>query len=176
MPDTPAPQPAPVYYKRSRFSCKLPADRLYTPSHFWALEAEPGVWRVGFTKFATRMLGDLVEHGFEVKPGDAVAVGQAIGFVEGFKALTDLYCVVDGTFEGGNPALDADSTLTESDPHGKGWLYAVRGTPDPAATDVHGYAAMLDLTIDKMQDKGGGDDATDTDDETPDQASTEKCE
>ena len=147
--------PQPVSYKRSRFSSRLPADLLYTPSHFWLLEVEPGVWRVGFTKFATRMLGDLVEQGFEAKPGDAVSVGQAIGSVEGFKALTDLYCVADGVFVGTNPALEKDPTLTDTDPYGKGWLYAVRGTPEPNAVDVHGYTQLLDLTIDKMQEKAG---------------------
>jgi glycine cleavage system H protein len=79
-----------VYYKRSRFSSKLPADRLYSPSHFWMEQTETGLWRVGFTKFATRMLGDLVEHGFAVKTGEQVTLGQTIGWVEGFKALTDI--------------------------------------------------------------------------------------
>lgn len=145
----------PFYYKRSRFSSKLPADRLYAPSHCWALEAEPGVWRVGFTKFATRMLGDFVEHGFGVRPGDRVAVGQAIGWVEGFKAMTDLFCIVEGAFVGSNPAVEGDVTRIDADPYGQGWLYAVRGTPDPAATDVAGYAALLDLTIGKMLEKAG---------------------
>jgi len=153
-----------IAYKRSRFSTRLPVDRVYTPSHFWLAEVEPGVWRVGFTKFATRMLGDLVEHGFGVKPGDKVAVGQTIGWVEGFKALTDLYCVADGEFAGTNPALEADPTLTDTDPYGQGWLYCIRGTPESNSVDVRGYMQMLDLTIDKMHDKGGGsendDDAT----------------
>jgi glycine cleavage system H protein len=144
-----------LYYKRSRFSSRLPVDRVYTPSHFWGLQVEPNVWHVGFTKFATRMLGDLVEHGFSVEPGKNVSVGQTIGWIEGFKALTDLYCVADGEFIGGNPELEKDVTLTDSDPYGRGWLYSVRGTMDPSATDVHGYAAMLDLTIDKMKEKAG---------------------
>jgi len=144
-----------IPYKRSRFSTRLPVDRLYAPSHFWLAQIEPGVWRVGFTKFATRMLGDLVEHGFSVKPGDKVAVGQTIGWVEGFKALTDLYCVADGEFVGPNPALEADPTLTDTDPYGQGWLYRVRGTPESNSVDVRGYMQMLDLTIDKMQDKAG---------------------
>lgn len=142
-----------VYYKRSRFSSKLPADRLYSPSHFWMEQTEGGLWRVGFTKFATRMLGDLVEHGFAVKIGEKVTLGQTIGWVEGFKALTDIYTVVEGEFAGPNEALQQDITLADADPYGKGWLYAVRGQPDPNATDVHGYASMLDLTIDKMQEK-----------------------
>ena len=147
-----------IPYKRSRFSSRLPTDRLYTPSHFWARQLEPGVWRVGFTKFATRMLGDLVEHGFQGKPGSRVAVGEPIGWVEGFKAVTDLYCVIDGEFVGGNPALEQDLTLSDTDPYGEGWLYAVRGTPDPNAVDVHGYIQLLDLTIDRMQEKSGSGD------------------
>jgi glycine cleavage system H protein len=143
----------PLSYKRSRFSSRLPQDRLYAPSHFWLLQIEPDLYQVGFTKFATRMLGDLVEYGFETKPGSKVAVGQTIGWVEGFKALTDIYCVADGEFVEINPALAKDPTLTDSDPYGAGWLYTVRGTPDTNATDVHGYIRLLDLTIDKMQEK-----------------------
>jgi glycine cleavage system H protein len=146
-----------VPYKRSRFSTRLPKGRLYVPSHFWLAEESPGsqVWRVGFTKFATRMLGDLVEFGFETKPGDPVTVGQTIGWVEGFKAITDLYCVLNGEFLGSNPALSQDITLTDTDPYGAGWLYQVRGTPEPNSVDVVGYTEILDLTIDKMQEKSG---------------------
>jgi glycine cleavage system H protein len=139
-----------VPYKRSRFQTRLPKGRLFTQSHFWLHEVEPGVWRIGLTRFATRMLGEIVEHGFEVKPGDAVKVGQTIGWLEGFKALTDLYCVADGTFAGGNPDLDTDTTLLDKDPYYRGWLYQVRGTPEPNALPVEGYIHLLDATIDKM--------------------------
>jgi glycine cleavage system H protein len=139
-----------VPYKRSRFQTRLPKGRLYTQSHFWLAETEPGLWRIGLTRFATRMLGEVVEHGFEVKPGDAVNVGQTIGWVEGFKALTDVYCVANGAFAGGNPALDADTTLLDKDPYHRGWLYQVRGLPEPNALPVEGYIQLLDATIDKM--------------------------
>jgi glycine cleavage system H protein len=140
-----------VAYKRSRFSTRLPTDRLYAPSHFWMAEVEPGVWRVGFTKFASRMLGDMVEQGYTAKPGERVEVGQTIGWIEGFKAVTDLYCVIAGEFLGGNPGLSDDITLADTDPYGAGWLYCVRGKPDPNNVDVAGYIEILDLTIDKMQ-------------------------
>ena len=148
-----------IPYKRSRFSTRLPAERLYTPSHFWLAKLEdregdkPPLWRVGFTRFATRMLGDVVEHGFEVKVGDPISVGQTIGWVEGFKAMTDLYSVAAGHFAGGNPDLDADSTLIDKDPYGKGWLYQLRGEPEPNSVAVEGYIGILDATIDKMQGK-----------------------
>ncbi len=139
-----------IRYKRSRFSTRLPTDRLYTGAHYWIQETEPGLWRVGFTKFATRMLGDLVECDFQIQPGEAVEVGQTIATVEGFKALTEVYCVVSGQFAGGNPELDQNVTLMDSDPYGNGWLYAVRGEPEPNSVDVHLYIAILDTTIDKM--------------------------
>jgi glycine cleavage system H protein len=140
-----------IRYKRSRFSTRLPTDRRYTRSHFWLSEVGAGTWRVGLTKFATRMLGDLVEHGFEVEPGDAVSVGETIGWVEGFKAISELYCVLSGEFLGGNPELDQDVTLLDTDPYGKGWLYQVRVVPDPESVDVNGYVTHLDGTIDQMQ-------------------------
>lgn len=140
-----------LFYKRSRFQTRLPKGRLYTPSHCWLAEVEPGVWRVGLTRFATRMLGETVEQGFEVKPGDSIRVGQTIGWIEGFKALTDLYCVVDGAFAGGNPALDADPTLIDKDPYHAGWLYLARGRPDPNAVPEIGYIQVLDSAIDAIQ-------------------------
>ena len=97
--------PSDIHYKRSRFSTRLPWDRLYTASHFWVFEAEPGRWRVGLTKFAARMLGDVVDLEFEVPEGGPIAVGDVIGSLEGFKARTELYAVLQGRFLGGNPAL-----------------------------------------------------------------------
>ena len=142
-----------VSYRRSRFSTRLPDDRRYSPSHYWLREMEPGLWRVGFTQFATRMLGDLVEYGFEVKPGEAVALGQIIGWVEAFKATTDLYGVGAGEFARANPRLETEPGLFDKEPYEAGWLYEFRGTPDPNTVDVQGYTALLDLAIDKILGK-----------------------
>lgn len=139
-----------IPYKRSRFSTRLPVDRRYTAAHYWLREDTPGVWQVGFTKFATRMLGDLVEYDFSVEPGDAVTVGQDIGSIEGFKAVTTIFSVADGEFLGAGDGLRADITAAETDPYGRGWLYRVRGRPDPASVDVNGYVAILDTTIDRL--------------------------
>lgn len=139
-----------VPYKRSRFSTRLPVDRRYTAAHYWLLEDTPGVWRVGFTKFATRMLGDLVEYEFSIPVGAPVDVGQEIGSIEGFKAVTSLFSVAEGEFLGASDGLSSDVTLVESDPYGRGWLYQVNGRPDPQSVDVQGYIAILDATIDRL--------------------------
>jgi glycine cleavage system H protein len=139
-----------VYYRRSRFTTHLPRDRRYSPAHYWLLEEEPGLWRVGLTRFATRMLGDIVELEFKVRVGTDVGLGDEIGTIEGLKAVASVFAVGSGRFLGEGASLRTDVTLVESDPYGKGWLYRLQGTPGADTVDVDGYVAILDATIDKM--------------------------
>jgi glycine cleavage system H protein len=142
-----------VRYKHARFSAQFPKEFRYSRSHYWMSlqDATAGRWHVGFTKFATRMLGELVEARFRVAPGDPVAPGDEIGWVEGFKAASDVFCVMEGVFEGMNPALAADACVIRSSPYADGYLYAVRGAPEPDSLDVHGYVAHLEELINRMQ-------------------------
>ena len=149
-PGTPAPY---LRYKRSRFATRLPVERRYTAGHLWLREGGDGVWQVGFTKFALRMLGDPVELEFEVAPGADVETGQVIGWVEGFKAVTDVFAPMDGTFAGENPALADDIDLMHTSPYDRGWLFAVRGEPGEDCVDAQGYSDHLDATIDRMLGK-----------------------
>lgn len=153
---------ATLYYRRSRFTTHLPRERRYSPAHYWLLEEAAGVWRVGLTKFATRMLGDVVEFDFGVKPGTNVALGDEIGTIEGLKAVASVFAVGSGAFLGEGSALRADVTRLESDPYGAGWLYRLEGAPGPETVDVEGYAAILDATIDRMLDQRHDDPDGDT--------------
>ncbi len=145
--------PGTVFYKRSNFVTHLPADCRYSPSHFWLAREEGDHWRIGFTKFATRMLGEIVDHQWEKEPGAAVRSGEIIGSIEGFKAISDLYCVADGKFAGGNPALREKIELVGKDPYGDGWLYRIEGTPDAKCVDLETYRGLLDTTIDRILEK-----------------------
>jgi glycine cleavage system H protein len=144
-----------IRYRRARFTTRLPVDRSYTRSHYWLQEVEPGVWRVGLTGFATRMLGDFVELGWEKEPGAAIAVGEHIGWMEGFKAISEIYAAAAGEFLGGNPALDERVELVDSKPYGEGWLYRLHCEGEPERLDVLGYIAFLDETIDRMKSQYG---------------------
>lgn len=147
---TDVPVSATSFYKRSNFVTHLPVDCLYSPSHFWLARIEGERWRVGFTKFATRMLGEIVDVQLDAKPGDVVASGDIIGSIEGFKAISDIYCVADGKFLGANPTLKADIELVGREPYAGGWLYELEGTPDEKCGDLATYRALLDATIDRM--------------------------
>ena len=170
MTSAPEPSGETVRFRHSHFTARFPVAHRYAPSHFWmSRRGEPvdasgaEVWRVGMTRFATRMLGELVEMLLDVGPGDVVAAGQRLGSVEGFKAVSDLFSVVEGVFLGTNPLLATEACLTHSDPHGSGWLYEVRGRPAAGDLDVHGYVELLAGTIDRLQasrysDPSSGDD------------------
>lgn len=149
--------PETLRYRRSHFVTQLPLDCQYSPSHCWLRPEPEGIWQVGLTRFATRMLGEMVDHGFEMEPGRPVGLGEVVGWIEGFKAISDLFCVLDGTFLGGNPALKGNVSLVDKDCYQQGWLYRVQGKPDPLCVDVHGYREILDRTIDRIleQEKTG---------------------
>ena len=149
--------PGTSFYKRSNFVTHLPVDCRYSPSHFWLADMGDGRLRVGFTKFATRMLGEIVEVRFEKKPGDALASGDIVGSIEGFKAISDLYCCADGEFTAANPALATNIDAVGDDPYGAGWLYEVLGEPDAKCITMEAYRGMLDATIDKIMEKQSSD-------------------
>lgn len=141
-----------VLYKRATFVTHLPVDHLYTPSHNWLSRAGEREWRIGYTKFALRMLGELVDLKFNVESGAAVQVGDIVGSIEGFKAISDVYSVAQGRFVTGNTGLRDLECVTEK-PYDEGWLYQLAGEPDKRAMDVDGYRALLDATIDRILEK-----------------------
>lgn len=137
-------------YKRSKFATRLPTDRLFTEGHFWLAAEDGGRQRIGFTRFATRMLGEVVEFEFEVELGQEIREGQAIGWCEGFKAVTELYSPLAGTYAGANPDLEKLIGEIHKHPYEGGWLYRVAGTPPDGCMDATEYAGFLDGTIDRM--------------------------
>jgi glycine cleavage system H protein len=145
--------PATSFYKRSNFVTHLPAACLYSPSHFWIAKIGGGRLRIGFTKFATRMLGEIVEVRFEKTPGASVGSGEIVGSIEGFKAISDIYSCANGTFAGSNPAISKDVEAVGKDPYATGWLYEIDGEPDDRCVSLEQYRALLDTTIDKILEK-----------------------
>ncbi len=140
-------------FERAKFRTRLPRGRFYTAGHMWLLEVEPGLWRIGLTRFALRMLGEPVDLDFEAKTGAAVEIGEVLGWLEGFKAVTDLYSPMNGSFAGGNPALDQGLDAVHRSAYERGWLFAIRGQVAQDSVDAEGYASFLEATIDKMMEQ-----------------------
>lgn len=138
------------YYRRARFTTRLPIKYSFAPSHFWLETLEPDLFRIGLTHFATRMLGDFVECEFTSEVQSAIELGQSIGWIEGFKALSDIYSVIDGTLIEPNDSLKTNPSWMDRDPYDRGWLFIARGVPDRRIVDAEGYASLLDIAIDRI--------------------------
>ncbi len=151
--------PTTILYKRATFVTQLPVTHLYAPSHCWLARTDEGRWRVGYTKFALRMLGELVDVQFDRQAGAAVQPGDILGSIEGFKAVSDLFCVGNGSFVGGNPALRTDLEALARDPYAAGWLYEFAGEPDARCLDVNAYQDLLNATIDRILAKQKADES-----------------
>ncbi len=139
-----------ILYKRATFVTQLPVAHLYSPSHAWLARSDDGSWRVGYTKFALRMLGELVDIQFDRASGAAILPGEILGSIEGFKAVSDVYSVGEGVFLGANPSLKDNLEGLARDPYAGGWLYAFEGQPDSRGLDVAAYQNLLDATIDRI--------------------------
>jgi glycine cleavage system H protein len=99
------------------------------------------------------MLGELVDIQFDKQVGAAVQPGDILGSIEGFKALSDVYCVGSGQFAGANPALRDDLEKIAREPYTTGWLYEFTGEPDDRSMPLDVYCDLLDVTIDRILEK-----------------------
>jgi len=108
----------------------IPSDFRYTEEHEYLKPAgDDGVYVVGITEYAQGELGDVV---FVELPeaGSSFSRMEVFGTIEAVKAVSDLYCPVDGTVVEVNAALDDDPSLVNSDPYGEGWMIKLRVEDD----------------------------------------------
>src|SRR5207244_7121999 len=101
-----------------------PKDLLYAETHEWVRVASEGgrkVGTVGITAFALEQLTDLV-HMVLPKVGAQVNAGQPFGEVESVKAVSDLYCPVDGEVVAVHGDLAEKLETLHRDPYRAGWL------------------------------------------------------
>ncbi len=108
----------------------IPSDLRYTEEHEYLKAAgDDGVYFVGITEYAQGELGDVV---FVELPesGSSFNRMEVFGTIEAVKAVSDLYCPVDGTIVEVNAALDDDPSLVNSDPYGAGWMIKMKVDDD----------------------------------------------
>lgn len=112
----------PLVFLMGKFEARIPIDRDYFESHFWAQPAD-GLLRVGFTAYAVRLLQDVYFLDWQIDAGTTVKRKQAIGEIESSKAVSTMYAPADGTVIRFNEALLNDPSLINADNYGQGWLY-----------------------------------------------------
>jgi glycine cleavage system H protein len=107
----------------------IPADLRYCASHEW-IRLEGDIATVGISDHAQAELTDVV---FVELPtiGRKVDAGDPTAVVESVKAASDIYAPIGGEVIEANDAVEADPSLVNTDPYGKGWIFKLR-VKDPA--------------------------------------------
>src|SRR6187399_675447 len=121
-----------------------PADLRYATSHEW-VSLDGDIATVGISDHAQEELTDVV---FVELPavGRTVDAGDPTAVVESVKAASDIYAPISGEIVEVNPAVEADPSLVNTDPYGKGWIFKLKikdaGQLDQLL-DAAGYEAMI---------------------------------
>ena len=102
----------------------LPTCRSYHQGHTWAQQESPTLVRVGLDDFGARLAGKI-DRIILPKRGQWLRQGQKFAtlFRDGQKV--DLVSPIEGEVTNVNDALLLNSSLTNTDPYGKGWFVSV---------------------------------------------------
>lgn len=102
----------------------IPSDLRFCSSHEW-LRLDGDVATVGISDHAQEELTDVV---FVELPqvGRSVDAGDPTAVVESVKAASDIYAPVGGEVVEVNPEVEADPSLVNTDPYGKGWIFKLK--------------------------------------------------
>ena len=122
----------------------IPSDLTSTEEHEYLKPTdEAGVYIVGVTDYAQGELGDVV---FVELPDGGASFNRmdVFGTIEAVKAVSDLYCPVQGEIVGVNAALDDDPSLVNSDPYGEGWMVKLRVANEGALDELLNSDAYAD--------------------------------
>ncbi len=125
----------------------IPDGLWYTTEHEYLRETDdPEIYTVGITDYAQGELGDVVYVELP-EPGASFDPMETFGTVEAVKAVSDLYCPLEGEVVQINEALDDDPALVNTDPYGDGWMIRLRlADPDEVdgLMDADGYRAHIE--------------------------------
>jgi glycine cleavage system H protein len=121
-----------------------PADLRYASSHEW-VRLDGGIATVGISDHAQEELTDVVF--VELPPvGKTVDAGDPTAVVESVKAASDIYAPVSGEIVEVNPDVEADPSLVNTDPYGKGWIFKLKVKDEAqvsALMDAAAYGAQI---------------------------------
>ena len=117
----------------------IPTDLRYCPSHEW-IRLDGDIATVGISDHAQEELTDVV---FVELPalGRALDAGDPTAVVESVKAASDIYAPVGGEVVEVNPEVEADPSLVNTDPYGKGWIFKLRVKDAAEAASLREAAA-----------------------------------
>lgn len=123
----------------------LPNGLLFTKDHEWAKKMDDGTYLIGITDHAQSALGEVVFCELPQK-GRQLKSHETFGVVESIKAVSDLYCPIEGTVVESNSGLSDNPGHINESPYEKGWLIRLKpaGSVGTDLMDTAKYKAFVD--------------------------------
>jgi len=118
----------------------------YTKDHEWIKINENEAY-IGITDFAQHELGDIVYVDIPSE-GSVLEQDEVFGSIEAVKTVSDLLMPVSGEILEFNVEIEAEPSLINSDPYGKGWIIKVKMTnPSEVAEllDAEQYKQLIGI-------------------------------
>ena len=100
------------------------SEKKYSKQHEW-VSIEGDIAKVGITKHAAEMLGDVVFVELPEKGKNVEKEGQA-GVVESTKAASDVYSPITGEITEVNQSIVDDPAAINKDPEGESWFFKIK--------------------------------------------------
>ncbi len=120
-----------LVFEMGLYKAQFPKDLLYSPLHFWMAPEHGKGTRIGLTRYATRLLGDVFRIDWAISTGKNLLRDQQLASMESTKAVSELYAPLDGCVRQINAALTEDPSLLSVDPY-DAWMVEVDGWPQQA--------------------------------------------
>jgi len=117
-------------------------DLFYAGSHEWVKYLGGGKALVGVSDHAQEEMGDVAFINL-CEVGEILTAGDSLGDIESIKAVSDIYCPVDGTVSKVNDELLDDPSKLNSDPYGS-WLIELENvTENSGLMDAAAYESFI---------------------------------
>ncbi|MHA2031432.1 MAG: glycine cleavage system protein H [Candidatus Kariarchaeaceae archaeon] len=124
---------------------EIATDRFYLPSHEWIKDIGDGVWTMGISDYAQKMLKEISYVQFEDVNEDFDAK-EVIVVVEALKATGDIYAPFDCTLVENNDALEDAPEMISDSPYEKGFLIKIKARSEDrsALLSAKDYAKIVE--------------------------------
>ncbi len=129
---------------------EMPEELYYEPNHYW-VRVENDLLVMGMDDFAQKMAGDIVfvQLPFE---GKKLKAGKKFAQVESGKWLGKVYAPVNGELLESNEALEAEPSLINQDPYGKGWMFKIKPADKGELSNlIHDPAAIEKWVLEDIE-------------------------
>lgn len=147
------------FFMMGEFKAVFPSGLRYTTNHMWAAPADRsasgeeteqdrsaphGLWRIGLTAYAVRLLQDVYFLDWVLEPPAVIVRRQQLGSIESKKAESDLYAPTAGRLTAFNEEALSDPSVINVDIYGDGWLFELAPNDTSDLLDVDAYLAHLE--------------------------------